>query len=122
MAFRPSQGQKNTTADYQFVPHHGTSLSVVAFIADGGPATNSSGSHYFLEPGPPIPSAEQRQIICEPISVLVKSIISARISAGAEMQTEIYYFSCTESRDFGAHFGAPKMLGFGRTFFGGFTF
>jgi hypothetical protein len=37
------------------------------------------------------------------------------------MQTEIYHFSCTgmsfESWDFGAHFSAPEMIGFGCTFF-----
>jgi hypothetical protein len=51
----------------------------------------------------------------------LKVIVSVRMLALAEMQTEIYHFSCTGmsfgSWDFGAHFSAPEMLGIGCTFF-----
>jgi hypothetical protein len=51
----------------------------------------------------------------------MKWIVSVCISAPAEIQTKIYYFSCTgmssESWLFSALFSAPEMLGFGHTFF-----
>jgi hypothetical protein len=55
------------------------------------------------------------------ISARMKWIVSVCISTPAEIQTEIYYFSCTgmssKSWVFSAHFSTPEMLGFGRTFF-----
>ncbi|KAJ7910253.1 hypothetical protein B0H13DRAFT_1876923 [Mycena leptocephala] len=70
-------------------------------------------------------SADERRTIrrssADQISAALKRIVSGCISAPAEMQTEIYHFSCTEmrheTRDFGVHFSEPEILSFSRTFF-----